>query len=259
MLTLNQIKNQYSGNGASFLKNILVEYLQFELLDSIYKQKESAFLSFMGGTAIRIAYGGNRFSEYLDFDNFGLSFDSFKKMMDSVTEDMKIKGFEMEIRFIEKMAFHCYIKFPHILQRENISFIKNEKILVRIDTVRKDKNFEPVVLTLNKFDIYRNILVNPISVILSQKLITIIQRKREKGRDFYDTSYLYGKTQPDFEYIEKTTGMNKFEFIEKIIDRCNRLDFSFLAKDVEPFLIYSEQSERVLNFKNFIQTKLLIE
>ncbi|PIR73471.1 MAG: hypothetical protein COU40_01900 [Candidatus Moranbacteria bacterium CG10_big_fil_rev_8_21_14_0_10_35_21] len=256
MLTLTQLKKYYSASEAAFLKNILVEYLQFELLDSIYKQKKSALLSFVGGTAIRIAYDGNRFSEDLDFDNFGLSFEDFQKMISDVIEDMKAKGFEMETRTIEKGAYHCYIKFPHILQAEGFSSARNEKILVRIDTVKKEKIFEPAMLTLNKFDIYRNILVNPIDILLSQKLITIIQRKREKGRDFYDASYLYGKTQPNFSYAAKTLSITQDEFAEKIIARCEKLDFAYLAKDVDPFLIYPEQSVRVLNFKEFIKKQL---
>lgn len=256
MLTLPQLKKYYSATEAVFLKNILVEYLQFELLDSIYKEKRSAFLSFVGGTAIRIAYGGNRFSEDLDFDNFGLSFEDFQEIIDSVIGDMETKGFEMETRLIEKGAYHCYIKFPHILQTEGLSSARNEKILVRIDTVKKEKFFEPAMFTLNKLDIYRNILVNPIDIILSQKLITIIQRKREKGRDFYDASYLYGKTQPNFSYIERTLSVTKDEFVGKIIARCENLDFAYLAKDVEPFLIQPEQSVRVLNFKEFIKKQL---
>ena len=53
---------------------MLVEYLQYELLDSLFKDAAAAELSFIGGTAIRILHDSPRFSEDLDFDNFGLSF-----------------------------------------------------------------------------------------------------------------------------------------------------------------------------------------
>ena len=52
---------------------MLVEYLQYELLDSLFKNKAVAALSFIGGTSIRILHDSPRFSEDLDFDNFGLS------------------------------------------------------------------------------------------------------------------------------------------------------------------------------------------
>lgn len=257
MLTFPQLKKYYSEVKNTPPKSMMVEYLQYELLDSIYKQKKSAQLSFIGGTAIRIVHSGNRFSEDLDFDNFGLSFDEFQNLMNDVIDDMKLKSFIMEIRLVEKGAYHCYIKFPHILQEANLSLMVNEKILVRIDTVEKEKFFDPQMHTLNKFDIYRSILVNPIEIILSQKLMTILGRKREKGRDFYDVSYLYGKTEPNFPYIEKTLSISKDKFIEKILARCEELDFVFLAKDVEPFLIEADQSSRVIGFKEFIKKQLI--
>ncbi|MFZ2969755.1 MAG: nucleotidyl transferase AbiEii/AbiGii toxin family protein [Minisyncoccia bacterium] len=257
MLTLSQLGQLYDQNAVkNHPKNILVEYLQHELLDSIYKEKESGKLSFMGGTAIRIVYQGNRFSEDLDFDNFGLSFASFKKLLEKVARDMKDKGFEMEFRFVEKGAFHCYIKFPNILYSEKLSGYKREKILVRIDTVQKKKVREPNFYALNKFDVYRNILVNPLDIILSQKLIAILERKREKGRDFYDVSYLYGVTEPNFKYIESELGVRKDIFVKRLFQKCEKLDFIGLAKDVEPFLIRPEQSQRVVDFRNFIKQKL---
>jgi predicted nucleotidyltransferase component of viral defense system len=257
MLTFDQLKKYYSDATIYSPKSMLVEYLQYEILDSIYKQKSSAQLSFIGGTAIRIVYGGGRFSEDLDFDNFGLSFDEFQSLMDDVVRDMQLKGFAMESRLVEKGAYHCYIKFPHILRASGIGSSSGENILVRIDTVRKEKTVTADMHTLNRFDIYRTILANPIDIILSQKLITILERKREKGRDLYDVSYLYGITEPSFSYIEKTLGITKNEFIEQLIGRCETFDFAYLAKDVEPFLMDPHQSLRVIDFKNFIRKQLL--
>ncbi len=255
MLTIDQLKKYYPDSPKISSRSILVEYLQYELLDSIYKREESRFLSFIGGTSIRIVYGGSRFSEDLDFDNFGLNFSDFQKLLKEVVRDMSVKGFSIEFRFVEKMAYHCYIKFPHILQNSEISKLPGEKILVRIDAPKKEKIFSPRPFTLNQFDIYRNILVNPADIILSQKMITILQRKREKGRDFFDISYLYGFTKPDFAYIEKILKIKKTDFQSKIVKKCEELDFNRLAKDIEPFLINPEQSERVVDFPNFIKEK----
>lgn len=256
MLTYQELKSQYETGPAVSPKNILVEYLQHELLDSLYKQKGSEFLSFIGGTAIRVCYKGNRFSEDLDFDNFGLSYEAFQKMLGEVVKDMERKGFLTEFRFSEAGAFHCFIKFPKILSENGVSGHTEEKILIRIDTVQKEKLFRPDVYTISAFDLYRDILVSPPSIILSQKLITILERKREKGRDFYDTSFLYGRAEPDFSYIEKITGADKKEFIEKLFARCKMLDFNVLAHDVEPFLIHPEDAERVRSFPRFIEQKL---
>jgi len=257
MLTIEQIKKIYPKD--IFIKNpkaVLVEYLQHEILDSIYKQNGSEKLSFIGGTAIRIVYGGNRFSEDLDFDNFGLSYSQFQKLLEKVVSDMRIKGFEVEFRFVEKGAYHCYIKFPKILQDSNLAKHKEEKILVRIDTVNKKKTIKPEVFILDKFDVYRRILVNPIDIILSQKIITIFERKREKGRDFYDVSFLWGRTNPNYQYLKDVGKKQENELKSSLLERIKALNLKDLSRDVSPFLINSDDEERVVGFREYIDSKL---
>jgi len=40
-------------------------------------------------------------------------------------------------------------------------------------------------------------------------------------------------------------------------EKCSKLDFKYLANDVEPFLFDAEQKERVLGFDEEINTILL--
>jgi hypothetical protein len=98
-------------------RGMLVEYLQYELLDSLFKNPAAAALSFIGGTAIRILHNSHRFSEDLDFDNFGLSFAQFEELLKTACRDMEYKGFLIEYRIVEKGAYHCYIRFPEILHQ----------------------------------------------------------------------------------------------------------------------------------------------
>ena len=70
-------------------RGMLVEYLQYELLDSLFKNTAAAELSFIGGTAIRILHDSPRFSEDLDFDNIGLSFSQFEELLKTACRDME--------------------------------------------------------------------------------------------------------------------------------------------------------------------------
>ena len=88
-------------------------------------------------------------------------------------------------------------------------------------------------------------------ILLAQKMMTILYRKREKGRDIFDVSFLTGVATPDFEYIERTLGLDRAEFIRRFNQRLGKLDLNALARDVEPFLFAPEQRERVASFRDF--------
>jgi predicted nucleotidyltransferase component of viral defense system len=254
MLTLVQIREYFSEQVVKRNpRGIMVEYLQHELLDSLFKLKEAVLLSFIGGTAIRMLQQSPRFSEDLDFDNFGLTFVQFEKALQKTCRDMEIKGFLIEYRTVERGAYHCYIRFPKILYESGISADLREKILIRIDTELKERFYEPQRYLLNKFTIYRQILTAPLSILLSQKMMTVMQRKREKGRDLFDVSILLGVAQPDFDYMASYLNLEKKEILEQFTRRVKELDLDFLAKDVEPFLFSPEQKERVLTFQEYWQ------
>jgi predicted nucleotidyltransferase component of viral defense system len=67
-----------------------------ELLDSLFKNHAVASLSFIGGTAIRVLHQSYRFSEDLDFDNFGLSFREFEALLKTACRDIEYKSFLVE-------------------------------------------------------------------------------------------------------------------------------------------------------------------
>jgi len=252
MFDFNKIKEYFPKEVANNNpKAILVEYLQYEVLDSLFKQPEARDLSFIGGTAIRLIHDSGRFSEDLDFDNFGLTYSLFQKVANKVWSELALKGLKAEIRLLKnENNYHAYLKFPEILNNLGISGHKEAKIFLSVDLQKKKRLFAPEVQTLNKFGIFRKILVNPIGILLAQKLLTIVGRKREKGRDFYDASFLAGKAKADYNYIKRMTGLNKEEFGQKIIAKCQSLNYKALAQDVEPFLFDNDQIERVLSFKS---------
>ncbi len=256
MLTVEQISSQFPlPLRQSNPRGMLVEYLQYELLDSLFKNSAAAPLSFIGGTAIRLLHDSHRFSEDLDFDNFGLSFAQFEDLLKTACRDMEYKGFLIEYRIVEKGAYHCYIRFPEILYKLGLSPDTGRKILIRIDSEAKEKIYEPRRAFLNKFAVYRQILAAPAGVLLTQKMIAILYRKQEKGRDIYDVSFLLGFSSPDFAYTEKLLALKPAEFFRRFNERLGELDLNFLARDVEPFLFAPEERERVATFREYWLTK----
>jgi hypothetical protein len=119
MLTLKQIEQSYPESLQPFKKNILRDYLQCKILEIIFNSEFANKLAFLGGTALRIIYDNNRFSEDLDFDNFGLTQEEFVGLANTVKAGLEKQGFEVEADNVFKGAFRCKIKLPKILFQMN--------------------------------------------------------------------------------------------------------------------------------------------
>lgn len=153
---------------------------------------------------------------------------------------------------VAKDAFHCDLRFPKLLYEQSLSPHQQEKILVQLDTVAQGYTYAPEIKILNKFDVFTGIRVTPLDVLLSQKIYTAVNRKRPKGRDFYDITFLLSKTKPDFGFIKQKMGIASPEDLrDEILSRIQDLDFDVLADDVAPFLISREQVKRVIRFREF--------
>jgi predicted nucleotidyltransferase component of viral defense system len=249
MLDFDQIKGQYPEQLQGFERAILREYLQYKILQGLFESKLASQIAFLGGTALRIIYGNNRFSEDIDLDHFGLSCPDFKELIDDVVRLLTLEGFNVDVSRVQKAAFHCTIKFPDVLFEHGISPLREEKIRIQIDTFAQGYDYAPEIKILNKFDVFTQARVTPPSVLLSQKIYTAINRKRPKGRDFYDITFLFGIAKPDFGFLQqKMRVQSPDELKEQVLEKISDFDFKQLADDVAPFLIYKNQSVRVAKF-----------
>lgn len=252
MLEIQQIKEQYPEQIQVFERAIVREYLQYKILQAIFESKQASKLAFLGGTALRIVHGNQRFSEDIDLDNFGLSWDEFGDMVETVKRFLELEGFLVETRMVSKEAYHCSLRFPKLLYQHGLSPLQEEKILIQIDTVLQGYAYTADINLLNKFDVFTQIRITPIDILLSQKIFAAINRKRPKGRDFYDITFLFGRTKPDYGYLEQKMGIDSPESLrEKVLLKIEDYDFDTLARDVSPFLIRPDQVKRVTFFKDF--------
>ena len=217
MLDFEQIQEQYPENLQRFERAILREYLQYKVLQAIFDSNHASKLAFLGGTALRIVYGNNRFSEDIDLDNFGLSWAEFEEVIQKVKRFMALEGFDVEIRNVAKGAYRCYLKFPELLYEQGLSPFQEEKILIQVDTTAQGYLYKPEIILINKFDVFTEIRVTPLNILLSQKIYTAVNRKRPKGRDFYDITYLSSRTKPDMGFLNQKLGVETAEGLRKEI------------------------------------------
>lgn len=254
MLELKQIEAFYPEHLRHFKRNLLREYLQYKMLAVIFGGKFSSKLAFMGGTAIHIVHGAGRFSEYLDFDNRGLSRDEFRALTRSVARQLSLEGFNAKHTVSFKGAFSADIKITGLLYEMGLSGHKEERVLVKIDAEAQDFRYAPQRVIINKFDVLAGIGVVPEDILLSQKFYAILKRKRPMGRDFYDAMFLYGKTKPNFLYLKNKAGIADTDSLKKaLLTHCVKFDFKRLAVDAAALVFIPQDARKIELFLEFIE------
>jgi hypothetical protein len=87
------------------------------------------------------------------------------------------------------------------------------------------------------------------------KLSAFFNRKRPKARDIYDVIYLFGKTEPDYGYLqEKLNIENKNMLKKRLTEKLPELNLKELSKEIEPFLIKKKDTVKVELFDEFIKS-----
>jgi len=254
MISLNQIEQFYPEHLRGFKRNILREYLQYKILEIIFNSGLAPKLSFIGGTSLRIVHENTRFSEDLDFDNFKLSESDFILLTKEIQRGLQMEGFNVEIRNVFKRAFRCYVRLPQVLFDNAISDLKHEKILIQVDTEPHDFSYLPDKVFLNKFDVFTQIAVTPPDILLAQKIHALLNRKRAKGRDFYDVVFLLQKTKPNYDYLKQKIGLVDSQSLkDKILNHVKGINLKELARDVEPFLFQPSDSRKINLFSEYIK------
>ncbi len=254
MMSLLEIKSFYPEQLQNRGEFLLREYLQYKILEILFQSKYASKFSFLGGTCLRIVHNSQRFSEDLDFDNFDLSKRDFEIVSGIIKTGLESQGFKVEIRNVMSGAFHCYIRFPGLLFETGLSGHSEAKILINLDTEPQHFSFEPQRHFLNKFDVFTNIYTTPIDILLSQKFLAMTQRRRPKGRDFFDAVILLGKTKPNYGFLKFRLDISTPDDLRQhLVTVCEKYDFKTLAADVQPFLFNPGDVQRVLIFPEYIK------
>lgn len=255
MINLSSIRSFFPAHVQQAQRFMLREYLQCRILDILFNSEFRQQFAFLGGTCLRLIHDNQRFSEDLDFDNFNLTAEQFEQVSAVIARGLELQGYEVEFRTVNKGAYHCYIRFPRMLFQHGLSGYEQEKILIRLDTEAQAFDFEPETVLLNRFDTLSRIFVTPADLILSQKCYAILNRPRNKGRDFFDVVFLMGRqVRPNYAYLAQKVGIETSVVLkERLLAHCQTLDMDEMAKDVEPFLFYRADRNKVLLFPDFVR------
>ena len=229
MLTLEQL-HQFSRQLKIHPVVVAREYTQLIFLDQLYGQLFSKHLIFKGGTAIRLIYGGSRFSEDLDF-TVHLTQKSFTS---------KFKIFIGQFANLYKVEFRQLNSLAGVSWRIRATTALKQPIFVRLDFSFRNKviNFQPSIPKAPNYPFTPTnlILVMSKEEILAEKLRAIMHRKKQ--RDIYDLWLLLTlntKVNPEVIRAKFASFDEEFSLI-KFKQRLRQFDQDSFKKDLSQFL-----------------------
>lgn len=267
MSTINEMINLYNPKSLNENKAVLREILQSIVLIGLSRADFFKKASFYGGTALRIFYGLNRYSEDLDFtlneknDSFSLEpyTESIKNVASSYGIELDINIKKKEIKTPVESAFaklNTYQTFINLKINDEITSLlhKDENIKVKFEIDLNPTigfNVESKWIDMPEF---ANIIVLDEPSLFAGKLHAIICRNYKntvKGRDYYDfLFYIRKRVKPNLNYLKnkliesgKIKENDKFDLDTlKVMlkDRFEAVDFNQVKTDAERFVFNNE-------------------
>lgn len=241
-------------------RNVLMEYLQTKILQALSLSKYNETISFLGGTCLRFAHEINRFSEDLDFDLIKKEGFELNELSQEIKNKLELQGFKLDIKTKTNEKIHTvYFKFKDVLQEFGFRVHKDEKFLIKFEI---DFNPFEKIRTETKFadSFYERfpMLVNTYETLFAQKILAIIFRPYQKGRDFYDLVWFLSQKNVEPNYaIFKEKGIdikNRPELVKFLECQAQKTDLKQAAKDVERFLFYPEQAQWILKLPEYLKS-----
>ncbi|KUG24757.1 hypothetical protein ASZ90_005432 [hydrocarbon metagenome] len=245
------------------LLKLLRESLQSLALLGLWRSNFFEHAAFYGGTALRILYGLDRFSEDLDFSLLRPNADfTFEKYRDSIIRELEPFGFKVNFEVKQKSKKSAiesaFIKTNTLQQlilieapSNIISTINKQstlKIKLEVDTnpppgfdTEMKYVFSPIQFAVKSFST-PSLFAGKMHAILCRKWKT-----RVKGRDWYDFAWYVGKyPELNIKHLEERmrqsgdykeeNKLTKEKFLEILNNTIENLDMEKAKDEVEPFI-----------------------
>lgn len=267
VITINELLKKYPSSNTEEIKAGLREMMQSIVLIGLSKGGFFSQASFYGGTALRIFYGLNRYSEDLDFtlneknENFSLEpyFPFIKNVGISYGLDFEIVSKPKKIKTPVESAFakiNTYETFIHLKMNQDLTNIlhKDEVMRIKFEVDCNPSlgfNIESKWIDLPEF---APIAALDESSLFAGKIHAILCRNYKnnvKGRDYYDfLFYVQRRTKPNMVYLKNKLIESKrlspndpFDMIilkELLKERFLVTDYEQVKTDVVRFLFTNE-------------------
>jgi len=230
-------------------RNKAREYIQARILESLQRSGAFINLAFHGGTALRLLYGLQRFSEDLDFalENPSSNYD-FQYYLNALKKMFISEGYKLEIRLkLEKTVQSAFLKFIELPYELGLSPYRNENLSIKIEVDTNPPVGAGLVTTIVRRYVFLNLHHHDRSSLFAGKLHALLSRNFTKGRDLYDLMwYLSDPNWPSPNYVLLKnaliqTGWKKDIPDERnwrviVIEKVSSLDWKKVISDVKPFL-----------------------
>jgi predicted nucleotidyltransferase component of viral defense system len=263
MTIIEQMLENYTLNNIEDEKNAIKEIVQEVTLAGLARTDFFRYAAFYGGTALRLFYGLNRFSEDLDFTLLSPSDDfRFEKYISAVTDAVESLGLVFETKVkkkrpdsnIQSAFLKGNTKEQFLLFYPNSKFTKqlgnNEKIRVKFEIDVNPPKYATTEFKYRLLPYNYRIQVYDKPSLFAGKLHAVLARKwknRIKGRDFYDyVFYLANNIPVNLQHLEARLQQTRtidseitltLESLKDLLcERFNEIDFEQAKEDVLPFI-----------------------
>ncbi len=263
MTIIQQMINKYNPITLEDKKNAVKEVLQEVVLAGLSKTDFFSHAAFYGGTALRLFYGMNRFSEDLDFslliadDNFDMS-KYFKPISDvvsslglnfEVSKKDKTTSSTIDSAFIKGNTKETIITiYPD--SEDSSRIIHNEKIIIKFEVDVNPPLYANTEIKFRLLPFPYQVRVYDQSSLFGGKIHAVIARgwkNHVKGRDLYDyIYYLSLGTKVNLKHletrlkqtktIEADVQLTRALLIELLDKRLDQIDYDIAKSDIRPFI-----------------------
>jgi hypothetical protein len=251
----------YRPSGQEEAKDALREIMQEIALAGLYRAGFFEKAAFYGGTALRIFYGLDRFSEDLDFSLLAVEPEfSLNKYQDAIVQEFKALGMDVSIRekqktnqtnidsaFLKSETIWKELVLEGIIPQNGMEQVANVKIKIEVDR-EPPLGFETEdKLLLKPFSFYVKCLTLP--NLFAGKMHALLFRKwgeNVKGRDWYDMEWYIRKGIPlnlnHFLIRAKDSGnwkkdaVTEAEFRELLAKKIDTVKMDYVINDIKRFI-----------------------